>query len=300
VTPRRAGLALLLLATGAAGVSPFQVEQRDVREGNERLGAGDPAAALPRYDAAEKATGPRAEIDYDRGNALYRLGRHAEARDAWRRALDRGAGALGTRALQNLGNALAASGDREGAITAYSEALRADPSNDDARFDLEVLLRKKDAGERPPPPAGGSGQKPRDAKDAPQREQARDQGAAEPQRHAAQPEQAQTQQPQPQPQPQQRAGDRPEAQQRADARAEPPPSPETPEPRPGEGARPAPGEGPDTPQEAGGDGKGRRAPLAREDAEKLLDALRAREKNMPLGSGRERKAGRRADAAKDW
>jgi Ca-activated chloride channel homolog len=142
---RRALLAFLSLALAA--FSPFQEEERNVREGNERLASGDPAEALRSYQAAEERAGARAEIEYDRGDALYRLGRAAEAADAWRRAREKGPAPLASRASQNAGTALAAGGDREGAMAAFAEALRQDPGNEDARYDLEVLLRRKQAEE---------------------------------------------------------------------------------------------------------------------------------------------------------
>ena len=141
-----------------------------------------------RYDEAEKAAGAHAEIEYDRGGALYRLGRRAEARQAWRRSQERAPGALSSRASQNIGTALASEGDREGAIAAFTEALRQDPRNEDARFNLEVLLRRKEqqqqqdpgheegeaqsqAGRESPPP----GQQPRQR---PPRERAPEDGGA--------------------------------------------------------------------------------------------------------------------------
>ncbi|WP_242396400.1 tetratricopeptide repeat protein [Anaeromyxobacter oryzisoli] len=274
--------ALLLVATG---FSPFQAEQDDVRAGNEELAGGDPAAALRHYDAAEKAVGPRPEIDYDRGNALYRLGRHAEARDAWKRALDRGAGRLGTRALQNVGNALAAVGDRDGAIAAYTEALRADPKNEDARFDLEVLLRRKDAGERPPEKAGQGGQREQKPQD---RQQASQPGSSPPQQDRSGEKQQQQQQQARQPSAQQAGGPERQGQQGAE-----------PQTRPDGRPRDAAGRPEETPR-AGAGREERPAPLSRQDAERLLDALRARERNMPIAPGRARKEGRRADAEKDW
>lgn len=281
---RRALAAALLLVV--TGFSPLQAEQKDVREGNEQLTGGDPAAALRQYDAAEKAVGPHAEIDYDRGDALYRLGRHAEARDAWRRALDRGAGRLGTRALQNVGNALAAMGDRDGAIAAYTEALRADPSNEDARFDLEVLLRRKDAGKGAPKDPGQGGKregKPEERQQGqgaePKPEPQQSQGGAKQQ----QPQEAQQERREPRPEPERQG----QGQQQAQAQ----PSPDG---RPRDAGRS------DGTAREGDAQDGRPAPLSRQDAEKLLDALRARERNMPIAPGRARKEGRRADAAKDW
>ncbi len=250
--------ALVLLAAALAGFSPFEKEEENVRDGNARLRAGDPAGALRRYDLAERAVGARPEIDFDRGHAALQAGRLAEAEQAFRRAARAAPPPLASRALQNAGNALAAAGDRDGAARAFGEALLADPTNEDARFDLEVLLREHAAGE--PPPSGGAGP---DAR-APGRPEAGAKGAPEPAGRAA------------------------------DAKAEDPPRPSTaPRPTPPAGARP------EAEERAGGERGGSRRELSRQDAEALLDALRAGERNMPL-FGRERKDARRGDAAKDW
>jgi Ca-activated chloride channel family protein len=269
--------AALLLA-----LSPLTAEEPNVREGNEKLLAGDAAEALRRYDAAERALGPRAELDYDRGNALYRLGRPAEARDAWRRSLERGAGSLSSRALQNVGNALEATGDRDGAIAAFTEALRKDPGNEDARFDLEVLLRRKAEGRDPRRDPGERGARKDDPRDQPPR----DAGAK--------------------PAPGEASRGKPPASAERDAGAEARPAPQRAQDptgsSPRDGRAPAAGADPKPAPEQLGEQQGagaRTAPLPRQDAEKLLDALRARERNMPL-SGTERGSGRRADAAKDW
>ncbi len=254
-----AGLALLL-----AGFSPFQAEERNVREGNERLSAGDAPGALRRYDAAERAVGARPELDYDRGGALFRLGRSAEARQAWKRSLEKAPGPLGSRAQQNLGTALAGEGDREGAIAAFTEALRLDPQNEDARFGLEVLLRRKQAEEAArqggqPGPAPSQG----------------DQGKGSQEPEA----------PQPEPGPEQ---GKPQGAEGAPRAQRPTPEPGTPERREG--------------QEAGrpdGARGGQAAPLSRQEAERLLDALRSREQAMPLG-GADRRRARRADGDRDW
>jgi tetratricopeptide (TPR) repeat protein len=260
---------IALLAVGVAGFSPFRAEEPNVREGNERLLAGDPADSLRRYDAAEEAAGSHAEIDYDRGNALHRMGRSAEARDAWRRALERADPGLSSRALQNIGTALAAEGDREGAIAAFTGALRKDPGNEDARFDLEVLLRKEAAGAKGPQEGDRGGG---EAGGSPQPDPGRGRQAEAPTGSQPQQQPPAAQEPEHGPrgerQAQPQAGRPEDAPERGDAEAE-------------EGAEPRP------------------TPLSRQDAERLLDALRARERNMPL-AGRERKNVGRKDAEKDW
>jgi Ca-activated chloride channel family protein len=252
---------LLLVAAAAAGFSPLEVEEPHVREGNEQLAAGHPEEALPRYDAAERLSGPRPEIAYDRGVALYRLGKSTEARDAFRRALALGAGKLSSRAQQNLGNALLATGDREGAIAAFTEALRSDPGNEDARYDLEVLLRRA------------------------QQEEARRRATqgGQPQGQSKG-EQAQAGAGEDEP----RGGERGPAERRAapgkpgDERA----------PRP----RTEPGRDPGGEPAAADDD----ARLSQEDAARILDAFRAREKAFTVPGGTERPRAGRRDADRDW
>jgi len=275
VSPLAALAAALLAVT-----SPFVAEQPQVGQGNEKLLSGDAAGALERYDAAGQATGPHPEIDYDRGNALYAQGRHAEAREAWKKALegDR-AGALSSRALQNMGNALDAVGDHQGAARTFAEALRRDPANEDARYNLEVLLRRKGAGQGKPKDEGQDGSK--------QQQGPPDQGQG--QQPRPQPQGAKGQEPKPEPrpgqQPDQQQDERRSAgdQQRRDQGKQGQP-PEAGERKPGPegeraGARP---DGPGT-----------------QEAERLLDAMRARERNMPLTPA-VRKDGRRRESSRDW
>jgi Ca-activated chloride channel family protein len=251
VTPLLPLLALL------AAASPFEAEHPEVRAGNQALQGGDPAAALPRYEAAERDAGQRAEIDFDRGNALQQAGRTEEARAAWRRAAEKGPAPLASRALQNTASALDAAGDQAGAIRALGEALQRDPANEDARYNLEVLLRRKSEGKGAPKNEGqqgkpkpdgdrqqGAGGEPKDQKD---------QG-----RQKAQPDQE-------------------KEQERRDAGTS------------SAGDKKA----------ADRDGAaGRREPLGKQDAERLLDAMRSRERTMPLAPAGPPST--RRETGRDW
>lgn len=282
-TVRRKALAAALAFVLAAW-SPFQAEQPAVREGNEKVLAGDTQAALREYGAAEAAVGAHPEIDYDRGVALQRAGREAEARDAYRRAQDRGASAaLASRALQNTGNALAAKGDRAGAIAAFAEALARDPANEDARYDLEVLLRRREEDQKP--------------QTGPKRDQAGGAGGGG----------EASGNPKPQQGPRPQAGDPTPADQKKDAQGRPEQRPASQPPQAGQ--RPDRAEqraggandptAPDRGAPRAGEADAREA-LTRQQADQLLDALRARERNMPVASPRGRTDARRADALKDW
>jgi Ca-activated chloride channel family protein len=253
-----------LAAALLAGASPFVAEQPRVKEGNEKLLSGDAAGALERYDAAGGEVGPRPEIEFDRGNALHALGRHAEAREAWKRALEADrAGTLSSRALQNMANALDAEGDQAGAAKALVEALRRDPANEDARYNLEVLQRRKASGKGKPkdegqdgakrpqgPPEQGKGQERQDPQQDPQQQAPPPRGQGEQQREQGK---------------------------RGDER------------RTGERQ----------PERAGDPGAARPDAIGQQEAEKLLDAMRSRERHMPLGPPG-RKDARPREVARDW
>jgi Ca-activated chloride channel family protein len=255
-----------LAAALLAGASPFVAEQPRVKEGNEKLLSGDAAGALERYDAAGQEAGPRPEIEFDRGNALHALGRHAEAREAWRRALEADqAGTLSSRSLQNMANALDAEGDQAGASRALVEALRRDPTNEDARYNLEVLQRRKASGKGKPKDEGQDGAK--------KQQGPPEQGPGQ-QRHDQQ--QAQQQEPQAQQQRSQGEQQREQGKQGDEQRA-----------------------GERQPERAGERGAARPDAIGRQEAEKLLDAMRSRERNMPLGPPG-RKDARPREVARDW
>ncbi len=298
---------LLLGAILLAGWSPLMAEHPEVAEGNRRLEAGDAEGALRSYERAEKQAGPRPEIDYDRGGAFYRLGRFGEAREAYQKALEApglasqgaqersGSASIGlaARDAYNLGNALAHLGDANGAIRAYRRALAFDPADEDARYNLEVMLRRRSEGKTGPPPdarhtpqAPDGG--PRDA--GPGEDGGRDGGGPDDEADtgrdagsAAGPDGGRD----PRADPGDTAG-RTSRRSRAD------------------GGR---GDGGERDEATGelaemqdSDPSGGRRPaveLSRQEAVRLLDAMREREKNMPMRPV-ERRRGRERDVAKDW
>jgi tetratricopeptide (TPR) repeat protein len=90
-------------------------------------------------------------IQLGAGNAGYRVSRFEDAAASYRRATD-ASGPAGGAARLNLGNAwfraAQATKEREVefydlAIRAYEQALRADPTDADARWNLELALRKR-------------------------------------------------------------------------------------------------------------------------------------------------------------
>ncbi|HEU5171613.1 MAG TPA: VWA domain-containing protein [Gemmatimonadales bacterium] len=148
---RDAAIAVLALALAlATGCS-------DAHRAVQLYAEGEWRDAYDRFRRALERSGDPA-LAYNAGNALYRMQRYEPAERQFRDAA--GAPALRQRSLYNLGNALlreAEDADESAkddlidrAVGAYESALQLEPGDADARWNLEIALRRR--GER----AGGS------------------------------------------------------------------------------------------------------------------------------------------------
>jgi tetratricopeptide (TPR) repeat protein len=140
---RRAGLFLGLLAAAHLAQGQFSRELIWLRRGNSAYEAGSFSESERYYrDALAKQPNSYTGV-YNLGDALYRQQRWQEAESQFQTAASLAA-SPGTRAQAsyNLGNARLKQGNAEGAIAAYRDALRLDPSNADARYNLSYALRQ--------------------------------------------------------------------------------------------------------------------------------------------------------------
>lgn len=127
--------------------------------GLRRLEDGGPDEALTAFETAGRITPDNREVLFNLGTARL-LADHGDAVGALERAVAEGDGSapgapgdaaprgpsLDPRTLQrayyNLGDARLGAGDAAGAVRAFEEALRRDPSDADAKFNLELALRR--------------------------------------------------------------------------------------------------------------------------------------------------------------
>jgi tetratricopeptide (TPR) repeat protein len=114
---------------------------RKTEKGNRLYQQGAYEEALGAYTEAQVAAPDAPELHYDIGNVLYRQGSFEESAEAYLRALGSAPPTLAPLAAYNLGNSLYEQGRYEEAIRAYVRALRQNPSDRDAKHNLELALR---------------------------------------------------------------------------------------------------------------------------------------------------------------
>ncbi len=138
---------------GLLAMGPFEKNHPLVDDGEAAFERGDYESALEKFDAADKELPNNAQVAFDRGTALHKLGRHDEARAAFLKAaeLNQGKQPLDSKIHYNLGNSWAATSNKKEAVAEYRKALRRDPNDELARHNLEVVLK-----DLPPPQSSGA------------------------------------------------------------------------------------------------------------------------------------------------
>jgi Ca-activated chloride channel family protein len=140
-----AGAVLMLaLLPLLGGWTPFSRLSPDVVEGNEKLAAGKANDALAAYDRALAARPDDLSIHFDRGAALYALGKLPEAEREFERATESTDASLRADAYYNMGNARLKRQQPKDAIDAYVHALKLRPDDRRAKWNLELALRLLD------------------------------------------------------------------------------------------------------------------------------------------------------------
>lgn len=161
-----AALALLSLAAPAAADVETQV-----RRGAAYAKDGNMAAARKEFEAARIDAPEAAYLPYNIATAYYLEGDFDQARAHYEQALELADdGALKSKIAYNLGHVLFHLGEKEAAIERFKESARLDPSDTDAKYNIEYIR----AGLKPTRPMPKK--EPSDGKDDQEREPSGDEG----------------------------------------------------------------------------------------------------------------------------
>lgn len=156
---------LFVASTGVEAASAY----RSNKEGTRLYNGKQYEDAFKKYAEAQAARPDLSELKYNEADALYKMGKNDEAAKLFNEASALSDPRKKESALYNLGNALFMNNDLENAIKAYVSALRLDPSDRQAKVNLEMALRRQQEQQnqqqqkqQSPPPPQEEKQKPPD------------------------------------------------------------------------------------------------------------------------------------------
>jgi len=130
--------ALAFLASAGAQAAPLGAE---ARKGNAAYDRGDWEGAIGHYSRGQAKNPGDKRLDFNIGNAYYRLEDYDKAGESFEQAGTDPK--VAARAHYNLGNALFKKGDLAGAIGAYRRTLDLEPGDENAKFNLQKALEQK-------------------------------------------------------------------------------------------------------------------------------------------------------------
>jgi tetratricopeptide (TPR) repeat protein len=290
----------LAVAAGAAGFWTeagravrrlWEKPEPNVVTGNALAAGNDLDGALKAYEAAKVPEGGTAEAALALDRASLHL-RRADPEAAPRaladsaKALQQGDASLKPLAAYDLGYALEQSGRPEDAVNAYGQALGLDPTDVDAKVNLELLLRDEQRKKKQPQSVG----RPEEQKN--QKQQGKDDKQM--QQQGGQPKENQAPKPG-----DEKKNDKAQASKPDQGQAQKPQEEQGKEQRPSGQEQPAPEEAHNGNSPKAGP-KDREKSLDRSEAQRLLDALQAGEKNLQVWRFTRKKRERRSDVEKDW
>ena len=142
-------LRILLLATAALALQACNTSgfdwrdpvSRKVERGNEHMAEGRTAEALNAYRDAQIDAPEDPRIHYNIGNALYRERKYDEAMQSYSNSQIVPDEQLRSRAAYNQGNVWFRQNRLDRAAESYQRALELDPTDRDAKFNLELVQK---------------------------------------------------------------------------------------------------------------------------------------------------------------
>lgn len=146
----------LALPSPAWALGPLEKDHPLIEQGREAYTAGRYEDALKAFEQARKERPDDPAVEFNRGDALAKLGRVDEAKAAFQRVAESNRPDLQQKAHYNLGNLHATTGQRQEALQAYRRALKLNPSDVQARHNYEVVLRNLPPPQQDPSQDGGT------------------------------------------------------------------------------------------------------------------------------------------------
>jgi len=144
-----ASLAMTAMLAAMSFASPSQL-----KEGNRQFKNKNYDAALKLYEDALIDTPYSSILQFNAGDAQAMMGDFPKAEASYLQSAQSANPLLKGASHYNRGNVLFAQGKWEEAVEAYKDSLRANPQDQDAKYNLGVAMRTL---KNPPPPQQGQG-----------------------------------------------------------------------------------------------------------------------------------------------
>jgi len=134
--------AILALMLTSAGPLHAQSASKRVKEGNTLYSEKKYDRALNKYQDALLSRPEDGRIQFNVANTLYQKKKFEEALEAYRKVVGTEELPLEAQTYFNMGNTLFRMGKLPESILAYQQALKLDPEDLDAKYNLEYVRRK--------------------------------------------------------------------------------------------------------------------------------------------------------------
>ena len=136
---------LMLILLGISSLLFAQKEAPDIRHGNRDYNKDNFAEAEVDYRRGLEKNNQSYEAHYNLGDALFRQNKYPEAAEEFMKAAQvidpKKDKQKAAKTYHNLGNSLFAQQQYDKAITAYQQSLRANPKDNDTRYNMVKALQ---------------------------------------------------------------------------------------------------------------------------------------------------------------
>ena len=138
------GISLLVVFAIRLGSSELRAESlaSKVREGNRLFAKGKFAEAETAYMDAQVKNPGKPEVLYNLGNSLIKQKKYSQGVQSLRQSANKGDKVIRENSWYNTGNALFEAGRFKDSAEAFVQSLKLDPSDKDAKHNLELALLK--------------------------------------------------------------------------------------------------------------------------------------------------------------